>query len=155
MFGPCFTAKTQRAWVTGRAFGFFFQGEAAARLALARKQQEDQLAAQRREAELRLATNQIENAKTTVAIQTAEEDARKVELRKKASEAAVQVKLAPLHSQGLLANRRLLDRAETAFLHRPAKHRGAGRLHQCSSSTAGGCRQRRPPAFLAKEKRHG
>jgi hypothetical protein len=65
-----------------------------------------------------------------VAIQTAEEDARKVELRKKASEAAVQVKLAPLHSKGLLANRRLLDRAETAFLHHPAQHGGAGQLHQ-------------------------
>ena len=61
---------------------------------------QDQLAAQRREAELRLATNQIENAKTTVAIQTAEEDARKVELRKKASEAAVQVKLAPFIQKG-------------------------------------------------------
>ena len=67
---------------------------------MARNHQEDQLAAQRREAELRLATNQIENAKTTVAIQTAEEDARKVELRKKASEAAVQVKLAPFIQKG-------------------------------------------------------
>ena len=66
--GPQFAVKTQRAWATGRAFGFFCQGEAAARLALARKQQEDQQAAQRREAELRLATNKIENAKTTVAI---------------------------------------------------------------------------------------
>jgi hypothetical protein len=100
LFGPCFTAKTQRAWVTGRAFGFFLQRAEAARLAMARNHQEDQLAAQRREAELRLATNQIENAKTTVAIQTAEEDARKVELRKKASEAAVQVKLAPFIQKG-------------------------------------------------------
>ena len=61
---------------------------------------QDQLAAQRREAELRLATNQIENAKTTVAIQTAEEDARKVELRKKASEPSVQAKLAPFIQKG-------------------------------------------------------
>ena len=68
-------------------------------LAMACNHQEDQLAAQRREAELRLATNKIENAKTTAAIQTAEEDARKVELRKKASEAAVQVKLAPAFIQ--------------------------------------------------------
>ena len=90
---------TQRAWATGRAFRFFFQGEEAARLALARNHQEDQLAAQRREAELRLATNKIENAKTTAAIQTAEEDARKVELRKKASETSVQVKLAPAFIQ--------------------------------------------------------
>ena len=61
---------------------------------------QDQLAAQRREAELRLATNQIENAKTTVAIQTAEEDARKVELRKKASDPSVQAKLAPFIQKG-------------------------------------------------------
>ena len=61
---------------------------------------QDQLAAQRREAELRLATNKIENAKTTVAIQTAEEDARKVELRKKASDPSVQAKLAPFIQKG-------------------------------------------------------
>ena len=67
---------------------------------MGRNHQEDQLAAQRREAELRLATNKIENAKTTAAIQTAEEDARKVELRKKASEPSVQVKLAPFIQKG-------------------------------------------------------
>ena len=68
-------------------------------LAMACNHQEDQLAAQRREAELRLATNKIENAKTTAAIQTAEDEARKVELRKKASDPSVQAKLAPAFIQ--------------------------------------------------------
>ena len=76
------------------------QQEAVAQSNLMYAAFQDQLDAQRREAELRLATNKIENAKTTVAIQTAEEDARKVELRKKASDPSVQAKLAPFIQKG-------------------------------------------------------
>ena len=76
------------------------QQEAVAQSNLMYAAFQDQLDAQRREAELRLATNKIENAKTTVAIQTAEEDARKVELRKKASDPSVRAKLAPFIQKG-------------------------------------------------------
>ena len=57
---------------------------------------------QARDQALRDAQRKLENTKTQVAVQSTEEEARKIELRKKASDPAIQAKLAPFITPGYL-----------------------------------------------------